>query len=249
MIYDDGMYCYSDEYYFPHKTFPDSYAILQRFPDLTSIEDSDSNTFMMIDNDITHSPYELQLPEYYPAASPDNTNLEPGFRRDSEGNVLDIDESFHYHANMAAFLVLAEWMDYLKYNEVYDNTRIIIVADHGRAAGDNDWFCVGEDGIRVDAYNPLLMVKDFGAKEFSVSDEFMTNADVPTLAVKDLLEDPKNPFTGKDIDNREKTSHDQHILFGSDENCEYTYREYDTTWYGVHDNIFDGDCWSPLPER
>jgi arylsulfatase A-like enzyme len=38
----------------------------------------------------------------------------------------------HYHSNMATMLRVGEWMDYLKEQGVYDNTRIIIVADHGR---------------------------------------------------------------------------------------------------------------------
>ncbi len=33
-------------------------------------------------------------------------------------------------------------------------------------------------------YYPLLMVKDFRSTEFTTSDEFMTNADVPTLVIK-----------------------------------------------------------------
>ena len=36
----------------------------------------------------------------------------------------------------------------------------------------------------VEFFYPLLMVKDFDSKEFKVSDEFMTNADVPTLATE-----------------------------------------------------------------
>ena len=57
-------------------------------------------------------------------------------------------------------------------------------------------------------YYPLLMIKDFNAKEFSTSEEFMTNADVPTYAVKDVIPNPINPFTGKLIGNDEKYAHD-----------------------------------------
>lgn len=49
------------------------------------------------------------------------------------------------------------------------------------------------------------MVKDFNRKGFSTSDTFMTNADVPALAMEDLIRDPKNPFTGKAINSDEKT--------------------------------------------
>ena len=38
----------------------------------------------------------------------------------------------HYHANAAALLRLGEWFDWMREQGVYDNTRIIIVSDHGR---------------------------------------------------------------------------------------------------------------------
>lgn len=52
--------------------------------------------------------------------------------------------------------------------------------------------------------NPLLLVKDFNSKEFTISNEFMTNADTPTLAVDNLIRNPINPFTGRVINNDEK---------------------------------------------
>ena len=45
----------------------------------------------------------------------------------------------------------------------------------------------------------MLLVKDFGATGFTTSDTFMTNADVPTLAMAGLIENPVNPFTGNPI--------------------------------------------------
>lgn len=86
------------------------------------------------------------------------------------------------------------------------------------------------------------MVKDFDAKGFTISDEFMTNADTPTLAVHDLIKNPVNPFTNKMIDNTEKTAHDQFILESSDwsvdENNGNTFLP--GNWYAVH-----GDTWDP----
>jgi hypothetical protein len=49
-------------------------------------------------------------------------------------------------------------------------------------------------------FNPLFMIKDFGSNEFSVSDEFMTCADVPSEAFKGIIDNPINPFTGNSID-------------------------------------------------
>ena len=62
-----------------------------------------------------------------------------------------------------------------------------------------------EWGKDMEVSLPLLMVKDFNRKGFSTSDTFMTNADVPALAMEDLILDPKNHFTGKAINSDEKT--------------------------------------------
>ena len=44
-------------------------------------------------------------------------------------NMTTNEQVTHYQVNMAAFLKLGEWFDYLRENGVYDNTRIIIVSD------------------------------------------------------------------------------------------------------------------------
>ena len=100
-------------------------------------------------------------------------------------------------------------------NGVYDNTRIILVSDHGQPLAHADEFML-EDGNDRSFFNPLLMVKDFNSKEFTTSEVFMTNADVPTLAMKELIENPINPFTGKKMDSTEKTAHEQYILLSYD---------------------------------
>ena len=47
--------------------------------------------------------------------------------------------------------------------------------------------------------NPVLMVKDFNQKEFTVCEDFMTNADTPYLALNGVVDNPVNPFTNKPI--------------------------------------------------
>ena len=39
---------------------------------------------------------------------------------------------------MASYRALGDWFDYLRANNLYDNTRIIIVSDHGHASGKFD---------------------------------------------------------------------------------------------------------------
>ena len=103
----------------------------------------------------------------------------------------------HYHINMASYLKLGEWFDYLKEMGVYDNTRIIIVSDHGRGLDQGDLYCNGFD---MQDYMPVLLVKDFNARGFTTDETFMTNGDTPAIATSGLIEDPKNPFTGHPLD-------------------------------------------------
>lgn len=67
----------------------------------------------------------------------------------------------------------------------------------------------------LEFYFPLLMVKDFNSEGYNVSNEFMTNADVPTIATSGIIENPVNPFTGNLINNSEKTAHDQFVIMST----------------------------------
>ena len=232
--------------FFSSQKFLNAYNVLSAFPELTDVMDTGDNTFFVIDNDTAHEPCELQLPEYEPVPAPDNEGLESGSRTDDAGHVLEMDEQYHYHANMAAMLLLGKWLDLLKEKGVYDNTRIVVVADHGEGLGQFDHFMYDED-TDMEYVNPLLLYKDFGAKGFSISDEFMTNADTPTLAMQGLIDDPVNPFTGKVIDNRAKTAHSQLVTMSLNwdilKNNGNVFDTSDADWFEVHDDIFVQENW------
>ena len=181
--------------------FINAYSVLTALPDITDVNGSQNNTFLMMSNDSTHSQCLLQEPDYVPAASVDNTayDVDMVSRYTVDGRTMRMeteDQIIHYHVNMASYIALGEWFDYLRENGVYDNTRIILVADHGRNLGQFDVICNDED---MEYFMPLLMVKDFDAKGFTVSEEFMTNADTPVIATSGLIEDPVNPFTNNPI--------------------------------------------------
>ena len=89
------------------------------------------------------------------------------------------------------------------------------------------------------------MVKDFDCDEFKISEEFMTNGDVPALAMKDLIDEPVNPFTGNIINSDEKTAHDQYIIDADEwnisENHGNTFNP--ARWYSVHDDMREIENW------
>lgn len=239
-----------------HKLFMDPYNVLTKMDELTHITEGDQNTFLFMANDTTHDPMLVQAPEYVPSYTVDNTeyNKTHKDRFTVDGRTIDVDSEFkmiHYVTNMATMVQIGEWLDYLRECGVYDNTKIIIVSDHGRDTYHfkelymyrNEEKTMGEN---VESYYPLLMVKDFGATGFNVSDEFMTNADVPTLATKDCIDNPVNPFTGNPLNSDEKTAHEQFIILSKEfrvgVNNGNTFLP--SAWASVKDDLWNRDNWT-----
>ena len=235
-------------------SFTEPYEILGNLPGMTRITEADTNTYMFMCNDTAHEVMLLQEPAYEPTAEVDNTqyDAENSDRFHLNGKTLKIttvEQMSHYQSNMAVYLQLAKWFDYLREQGVYDNTRIILVADHGRDLHHFDELEMdnGMGGlVNVELFYPLLMVKDFDSSEFKVSDEFMTNADVPTLATEGLIERPRNPFTGKAINSDDKYAHEQFITLSGEWQIGFnngnTFAP--SVWASVKDNLWEQDNWS-----
>ena len=243
-FYDDGEYFSS--YELDHsERFYNEYSVLTRLSDMTTITDKAVNTYTSITNSATHEPCLLQLPDYELTSKVDNS----GFKTAADGHIKMDNETqiVHYHANVASLLEMGKWFDYLRENNVYDNTRIILVSDHGRGLGQFDYMLMNDPKIDVEWCNPLLMVKDFNATGFTTSNEFMTNADVPALSVQNLIENPINPFTGNLINSDEKNKHPQlatsSMKWDTKTNNGTVFDTSDGHWYSVHDNIFDEKNW------
>lgn len=239
-------------------SFKDAYSVLDNLSNMTKIKDDNTNNFLMMTNDATHEPAMLQEPDYLLTAHVDNTayEAEHANRFTVNGKTLKMETPvhfIHYQSNMASLLKIGEWMNYLKKNHVYDNTRIIIVADHGRPTHQLDDMVIknGNDLYDTEFYYPLLLVKDFNSNKFSTSNELMTNGDVPTLATKDLISNPKNPFTGKEINNKAKHDQEQYILGSLDwdvaKNNGNVY--FPGTWFKVHDDVRNKNNWTVVKEN
>ena len=233
--------------------FMANYSVLENLSGMTNVVEDNVNTFLYMENDTTHEAILLQEPDYVPAQYVDNTKFQP-YNQDRvvEGRTLKMEtgeQMIHYHANMATLLQLGKWFDYMRKNGVYDNTRIILVSDHGRESKQLDELILN-DGLCVSWFYPLLMVKDFNSEGFTTSEEFMTNGDVPALAVANLIDNPMNPFTGKTIDSSEKLAHDQYVIASRewDVNINNGNTFLPANWYSVHDNIWEKDNWRLIAE-
>lgn len=77
---------------------------------------------------------------------------------------------------------------------------------------------------------------------------FMTVADVPTLALEGVVENPTNPFTGNPINSDAKadgvyiTTDD--IFMPHHGKSDYVFTVRDDLWYHVKDNIFIDRNWT-----
>ncbi len=234
------------------KLFMRPYLFLDAMPEITRISEESKGNFLFMCNDTTHEPMLLQLPSYTPAQEVDNSAYLHLYedRELDDGRTLRLDTSaarMHYHANMAAFLQLAQWLDHLKALDVYDNTRIILVSDHGRKLEQVDQLMMEtpRGDIDIGTYYPLLMVKDYNATGYTTDDTFMTNADVPTLATSGVIENPVNPYTGKPIHSGEKTAHRQYICLSDqwDININDGNRYIASHWASVEADMWDPDDW------
>ncbi|MBO5639112.1 MAG: membrane protein insertase YidC [Oscillospiraceae bacterium] len=236
-----------------NRSFMNSYSVLINLNQITKINNAAQNTFLMLSNNATHEPMLLQEPEYVPANTVDNTEYDADhsarYSISGESIVLSNQNQMeHYQINMAAMIQLGNWFDYLRENEVFDNSRIIIVADHGR---DLELFDRKLGESRYDDLNffyPLLMVKDFDSQEFSVDDRFMTNADTPVIAFSGLIDHPVNPFTGKAINDLQKSEPVQYVGATTDwhtsTNNGTKYRE--MTWFSTENSMLDTGRWKKL---
>ncbi len=235
-------------------SFMDSYAVLAALPSVTKLSEGTAGSLLIMSNSTTHEPMLLQEPAYQPAEKVDNREYDEAHRDRFTLNgrtlrVEDFNQMAHYQTNMAALMALGNWFDYLKANGVYDNSRIIIVSDHGRDLAQFDDLLFGTEYYEdVMFYNPLLLIKDFGAKTFTTDNAFMTNADVPAEALAGLIEEARNPFTGQLIDSGRKAEGPQRILFSdnieTDKNTGCTFAP--GVWFEVDENIFDLSKWKKL---
>lgn len=231
---------------FNQEIFIKNFSNLYYFNELTDFSNT-NNTFVFIRNDTTHSPCFLDTTSY---DAPSKETLDGSYGNYYPKTYVDIT---HYHINTATFLAVGKWLDYLRENNCYDNTRIIIVSDHGGAINFKE-FKDFEIPMFPALHNPLLLVKDFNARgELVISDEFMTNADTLFLAKEGLGLSNINPFTGNQFTKEKANGINTYPLSGSSDYPEWNIKNLQNrtqftleNGYHVKDNIFDESNWTKI---
>ena len=192
-----------------------------------------NGTYCFIDNDTPHEPH---------AMNADMLTLS------DEKKSL---ESTHYDSNAASILQAGKYLEYLRKNGVYDNTRIIIVADHGNTLKLSrfDGF---ENQKEMARYNPLLLVKDFNASGAIKQDNsFMTNADSLFFAKEGLPVADVNPFTKKTFKQEKENGVILYPLSNGEHHADHLLKKTQFTLdksrgYHVQDDITKPENWIPL---
>ena len=270
-FYADGTYDYIDHYYegyvdnsyvgtsFHYQigvydSYIQEYEALNAIPEIIDVNDDPQNCFFMFSNGTTHEVCVLQEPEYQPAPMADNTEYDAQHedRFTVDGVSLDVNSDFqvyaHYECNMAACIELGQWFDFLRENGLWDNTRIIIVSDHGYNLDQYAPLMMTDPDFNAQEVNPILMVKDFGSTGFTLDYSFMTNADTPFLTTNGIIDNPVNPFTGNPLTEYDKI--EDHLIYLSEQwNVNYnngTQFVDDPEGYWMRftgDDIFDNANW------
>ncbi len=249
MIYDEGKYwsLKNNSFFNLSVDFFNRYPCMFLLKDMTSFS-SKKDSYICITNEMCHdeSNCRLQAPDFVPVKE---------VTVHGKGTHSDV---FGYDVNAAALKRIGEWLEYLKSNDCYDNTRIIIVSDHGAPVTLESDFpehkTVHTEDLTLEIPNgsffPYLLVKDFNSRGKLKTDmTFMTTADVPVIAMKGVIKNPVNPFTGTPVTDELK-KHGAKVVLNRrwspfrHHHDEYLFTIKEEDKATVRENIFDPDNWT-----
>ena len=252
LIYDGGDYLSFRKDDFNRNDMLEHFKVLEYLDEMTQIDDGYAGGLFLTDNATTHDVMSTVTFKNYDPYDP--SEFVEGYTISNGYNELYLNDGYQvatYESLVIAMRELANYMDYLREIGVYDNTRIIIVSDHGTQV------VLFEElffpNINVEWYNCLLMVKDFDSEGYSTDYTFMTNADVPTIAMDGIIDDPVNPYTGNPI-NSDPKSGNLYVSYSYDQDEDtwnpnynsgntFSYTD-DTVWFQlINGNIYDPDNW------
>lgn len=177
--------------------FINNFSTLFFLRNLTNFS-SDKKEFIFIGNDTPHHGTWLNTDNYEEIKTEKikKDNISRNLKTANDETIMN------YQVFVATLKQIGLWIDLIKENGCFDNTRIIITSDHGWENNIKSGSDKGTDfyNNKMLYFNPLLMVKDFNSdSEIKVDNKFMTNADTIFLASDGIIPELKNPFLNKDL--------------------------------------------------
>ena len=244
VFYSSGNYANSKLPQYITMAFIDSYSAIQNITkEVEFVEDK--NCINIIVNNITHEPPKqsdikiLQKEFLIPLA---------------DKYCLNEYTAEHFYANYLAHEECAKFFRFLKENNCYDNSRIIIAGDHGRYSMKTRGMSFLKDfagtGFKPEELIPLMMMKDFNSDgNLKIDNTFMTLADIPFLTVKDLDEKLQiNPFTGILFKDSQLKNPAKIMIGGewqADKKLEMKeFKADENNWAFVKDDVYKPENWS-----
>jgi hypothetical protein len=161
------------------------WAELEAFPDLTYTGASQPN-LNIVSNILPHEPYYLNE-----QCIPQQERLRitvAEMRRRGHESVFSLQ---HAVGARCTFLSVAKYLDFLQQAGVYNNTKIVIVSDHGIVGSVTDHSTRAvAGGTQHNDYvrtRSVLLVKEIGATgDVRISEEFLPNAEVPRIVCEEI---------------------------------------------------------------
>ena len=201
------------------------YNFLRLLPQISTTQNNKSN-FILLSSLATHFPWNYV----------DNT----GELHNDVSPIIN---------NRWALETFSKWIQWMKDNDVYDNTMIIFVSDHGIP-----WsFYEGDVEIKLPIknmdekvvsmstminLNPVLLVKDYNQKgEIQIDDRLMSNVDMNSIIFD------KVNVTNSPIDNNRKIK--TFVTYWAKNIDKRTQFIYNTS-YEVKGNVFDVNNWKKI---
>lgn len=195
-IYDRGNWLKridrSDEIEWSHRELP----LLDALSTQVKFTDSSKNKFKFLSTLLTHVPWTLN--QYCkPSSKPVRTDLYSS---------LGIKWDQRLQSELCSLNLIGNFLGVLKENDVFSNTMVLIVSDHGTQGAHTPKQANGlsQDQLRDGS---LLLVKEFGEEkgELRISDYLTTNYDVPNLILNALDNNQDFPWMNKN--RKRKTVH------------------------------------------
>lgn len=163
-------------------------ALFELLPKESNVN-SPVKTFKYFSNDLTHSPWGLdengELRKDYIVNTPEQIQVKGG-------NYVNPELARNTFTETLKKLV--KWFEWMKEEGIYDNTKIVIVSDHG-ISGLSPMF---GDFMHVEDLNgnplfptgrihPIMLVKDFNCTgDLEISDKLLSNSDTYNIATSHL---------------------------------------------------------------
>jgi hypothetical protein len=177
-IYQGGMWLGAADHQDSFRATKGEVLFLTSLPALSSTT-SPRDTFKVIYSLLPHCYFHLKKDIVEFVQDPDPSTPNQPYSS-ALGNNISLE---HYYTEQHTMRFLATYLDWLKAQGIYDNTKVILVSDHS-------WF---DSRMLSDAFGGnhsypgrpagLLMIKDFNATgPLKISPHFLSTADVPFFA-------------------------------------------------------------------